>query len=132
MKNKIGSTKIVKSYGDLEEINCLPGPLSQVFTNVLGNALQALTKDSKGTIEIKTNQKKGNQIVEIKDNGCGIPQEFHDKIFEASFTTKKVGEGTGLGMSISKEIIEKKHKGKIYFESKEGEGTTFIIQLPMS
>ena len=132
LKNKIGSTKIVKSYGDLEEINCLPGPLSQVFTNVLGNALQALTKDSKGTIEIKTNQKKGNQIVEIKDNGCGIPQEFHDKIFEASFTTKKVGEGTGLGMSISKEIIEKKHKGKIYFESKEGEGTTFIIQLPMS
>ncbi len=132
LKNKIVNGLVVdKKYGDLKEVACFPGPLNQVFTNIINNAIQAIPKGKKGLIEIVTEEDQDFQYISIKDNGSGIPAAYHDKIFEASFTTKDVGEGTGLGMSISKEIIEKKHKGKLTFETQESKGTCFRISIPL-
>ncbi len=131
LKKKTEGINITKTYKDQKEILCYPGPLSQVFTNIIANALQAIPSGRKGKIDISTYQKKDVQYISIKDNGTGIPEKIAHKIFEPSFTTKKVGEGTGLGMSISKDIIDKKHKGQLSFTSKIDEGTTFIIQIPM-
>ncbi len=131
LKNQLSKhIKIEKSYGPLTEISCLPGPLSQVFTNLINNAIQAIPKDKKGVIGITTECTDSHQQIVISDNGSGIPAKYKDKIFEPSFTTKKVGEGTGLGMSISKEIIENRHQGTITFESAEGQGTAFTITIP--
>lgn len=96
--------------------------------NVLLNAAQAM--DGKGTIEIKTYVKDKNVCVDIKDTGKGIKPEHLKKIFDPFFTTKPVGQGTGLGLSVSYEII-KKHGGQIGVRSQEGEGSTFTVSLPM-
>lgn len=130
LKSKVGGNiKIEKAYSELPELPCLPGPLNQVFTNIISNAIQAIAP-KKGLIKVSTSETKEHQIICIEDNGAGIPEKVKSRIFDASFTTKQVGEGTGLGMSISKEIIEKRHQGTIEFKSKEGEGTTFKITLP--
>ena len=110
------------------EINCNPQELSQVFTNILVNAAQAIEKD--GLIQIRSWLEEGSIFITIQDNGCGIAEENLEKIFEPFFTTKPVGEGTGLGMSISYEIV-KKHGGTINIESAVGQGTTFTICLPL-
>ena len=87
-------------------------------------------KEYKPTVSINTQKK--NDVVEIKvtDNGNGIPQKVLDKIFQPFFTTKPTGQGTGLGLSLVYDTITKKHNGNIKVESREGEGTTFIIQIP--
>lgn len=126
-KNKI---KVIKNYGNIPPVNCAVNMLNQVFMNILVNASHAIleAKDS-GQIEISTNTQDKRLIVKIKDDGVGIPIEKQNKIFNVGFTTKKIGIGTGLGLSISKKIIEL-HKGTISFNSKENEGTEFIISLP--
>ncbi len=131
--------EIVKNYGEIEEIECYPNMLNQVFLNILMNAVQSIEKqktltgaDYKGKIEILTKKADDNLIIKITDNGCGIDDVNKKKIFQAGFTTKKVGEGTGLGLAICKKIVEK-HKGKISFESnvKKGEKATFFeILIP--
>ncbi|HVX27186.1 MAG TPA: ATP-binding protein, partial [Parafilimonas sp.] len=90
-----------------------------------------LTDNYKPLVSVQT--KKVNDKVEIKveDNGNGIPQNIVDKIFQPFFTTKPTGQGTGLGLSLSYDIITKEHNGTINVESKEGEGTSFIINLPV-
>jgi len=125
-KNRI---EIIKNYGFINSINCYPGKLSQVFMNILSNAIQAIP--DKGVIKITTftDEKNHNFVITIKDNGTGIPEEIQDKIFEPFFTTKEAGKGTGLGLSISYGIIQQ-HKGNIEFKTKKGEGTEFIISLP--
>ncbi|WP_207431562.1 tetratricopeptide repeat-containing sensor histidine kinase [Sabulibacter ruber] len=125
LKNRI---KIVRNYGDLQEINCYPGQLNQVFMNILNNAAQAIPGE--GTIAIKTYTDDDYAVIKIRDTGTGMTEEVKKHIFEPFFTTKDVGEGTGLGLSISYGIIEK-HKGKIEVESHPGEGTEFTIRIPL-
>ncbi|MCF6179398.1 MAG: ATP-binding protein [Geopsychrobacter sp.] len=116
-----------KCLGELDPLLCHPQQINQVFLNILINAAQAIEK--KGIIRVRTWQDEENQYVEIRDDGSGIPADIRQKIFEPFFTTKDVGKGTGLGMSISYEII-KSHGGRIELESELGVGTTFTIVLP--
>lgn len=120
--------EIQKEYGRLSLVKCLPQQLNQVFMNILVNASHSM--EEKGIIRIKTEMRDGKVHVRISDTGCGIPQKNLGKIFEPFFTTKESGKGTGLGMSISLDII-KKHNGEIRVESKEGKGTTFTVILPV-
>ncbi|MBV6644434.1 MAG: GHKL domain-containing protein [Cyclobacteriaceae bacterium] len=127
-KNKV---KVSKFYDDkMHDIECYPGQLNQVFMNILNNAIQALPEDKKnGEITIYTEEMDNQIQVRIKDNGVGIPEHIKARIWEPFFTTKPVGVGTGLGMSITYGIIEK-HGGKIELTSEEGKGTEFAISLP--
>lgn len=113
---------------NLPEIMGWPDELSQVWTNIIHNALQAM--DNKGTLTIDILKQTNSILVKITDSGPGIPKEIQDKIFNPFFTTKKQGEGSGLGLDICKKIVEK-HKGKIGFDTEPGR-TTFIIELPIS
>ncbi len=126
LKNKIN---IVKEYGSVKPIMCYPGQLNQVFMNIIYNAADAIKE--KGVITITTLEENGNLMIKIRDNGMGMPEEVRSHIFEPFFTTKPVGKGTGLGLSIAYGIIEK-HKGRIEVESEPGQGTEFIITLPIN
>ncbi len=121
--------KVIKKYQDIPEIKCYPQQLNQVFTNLLVNAAQAIEK--KGTIIIKTQKKKGYIEIKISDTGAGIKEENLSKIFDPFFTTKPVGSGTGLGLHVAYQIIQK-HNGNISVESELDKGTTFTICLPYS
>lgn len=120
-------TELIKNYGKIPKIKCLPDELNQVWTNLIHNALQAM--DYKGTLTIKTNVKGNYIVVNISDTGTGIPPEIKEKIFDPFFTTKRQGEGSGLGLGIVKKIINK-HNGIIDVESTPGK-TTFTINLPI-
>lgn len=136
VRNTLGiNIDIVKEYGNLPAVECYPGKLNQVFLNIITNGLQAIRskyKDEKGgMLTIRTSIVDENNIrISISDNGVGMDESTKKKVFEPFFTTKDVGEGTGLGMSIVYNTINK-HNGKIEFESALGEGTEFIITLPV-
>ncbi len=119
---------VTKNYGQIEDIQCIPSQLNQVFMNFLVNAAHAI--EDNGEINITTSQQGDRVTIQISDNGCGIPKNKQAKIFDPFFTTKPVGKGTGLGLSLSYKIIEK-HHGSIDLISEEGKGTTFIISLPV-
>lgn len=106
------------------------GKLQQVIMNLLSNARDALRDKNGGTIKIETIQMKENIEIRLSDNGSGIAKENLKKMFDAFFTTKPIGRGTGLGLSISNELVEKMG-GTIKVDSKEGEGTTFILSFPL-
>ena len=122
---------------DLPFIYGFPVALSQVILNIIINAVHTINekikaeKISKGLIIIKTKQNENNIQISIKDSGQGIPEDVKPKIFTAFFTTKEVGQGTGQGLSMAYSVIAEQHKGTIFFESEEGIGTTFIINLPI-
>ena len=122
---------------DLPDVACLPGEMNQVFLNIIVNAADAIAdivgdgSHGKGKITIQTRQDKDWAEIRISDTGTGIPEEIRSRIFEPFFTTKKVGKGSGQGLAIAYDIIEVKHGGTLTFETKMGEGTTFIIRLPM-
>lgn len=122
-KNRI---EIVKNYGNLPLIKCYPNLLNQVFTNILINACQAISGN--GTITITTLYEAETLTISIKDTGKGIEKENLDKIFTAGFTTKGVGVGTGYGLAICKENVEK-NNGKITVNSEIGKGSEFIITI---
>lgn len=122
---------VVKEYGDIPKIECAPSQLNQVFLNLITNAAQAMDDDKRGTITLRTRHDEEFVVVEIEDNGKGIPEDVLPKIFDPFFTTKPIGQGTGLGLSISFKIIEE-HKGKINVASEPGKGTRFEIKLPRS
>ncbi len=119
---------VQKQYGELNNTKCYPQQLNQVFMNLLVNAAHAI--EEKGDITIKTMQKNGTITVSIADTGCGISQENLQKIFNPFFTTKEVGKGTGLGMSIATDIVNK-HNGELSVESELGKGSTFFVKLPV-
>lgn len=121
--------KVDKHYASLPLISCLPQQLSQVFVNLLVNAAQAI--EDQGIITLTTRREETWAVVEIADNGSGIPPENLERIFEAFYTTKEVGKGTGLGLSICHDILQK-HQGTISVASTVGEGTCFTIKLPIS
>jgi signal transduction histidine kinase len=118
--------EVTKDLGKLPLVKCYPQRLNQVFTNLLVNAAQAI--DKKGEIKISTKSDNGHVEIKISDTGCGIPPEIIPKIFDPFFTTKEVGKGTGLGLNMAYNIIEK-HKGTIDVVSEIGKGTTFNISL---
>ncbi|HEY9651188.1 MAG TPA: PAS domain S-box protein, partial [Coleofasciculaceae cyanobacterium] len=146
--------ELIKEYGNLPKVQCYPGQLNQVFMNILTNAIDAiedslvsgrcsvvrerttdsrqLKADLKPTIRICTEiDDNENAIVRIADNGSGIMQEAQQKIFDPFFTTKPVGQGTGLGMSISYQIVVEKHGGQLQFNSAPCKGTEFVISIPI-
>ncbi|WP_413167378.1 ATP-binding protein [Capilliphycus salinus ALCB114379] len=126
--------KVIKQYGQLPLINCYPGQLNQVYMNLLSNAIDALEADENlidPQIYIGTTVVNNRIQIRIADNASGIKPEVLEKIFDPFFTTKPVGKGTGLGLSISYQIIVEKHKGKLLCYSELGQGTEFIIKLPI-
>ena len=120
--------QVVKSYGLLPEVECMPMQLNQVFMNLLVNAAQAIAEH--GTVTISTGAEHDWVWVAVTDTGAGIAPENLKRIFDPFFTTKPVGEGTGLGLSVSYNIINK-HQGRFEVESEVGKGTTFRIWLPV-
>ncbi len=123
-KNRI---EVVRDYGDIPPVTCFPGRLNQVFLNLLVNAAQAI--DGAGKIAISTRRIDHEVEVAIADSGKGIAAENLARVFNSGFTTKEAG--TGLGLSICYQII-RDHNGSIRVHSREGEGTTFAIRLPVS
>jgi two-component system, NtrC family, sensor kinase len=120
---------VVKHYTPLPEIECLASQLNQVVMNLVVNAAQAMGPE-RGTITISNGVEGENIWLEVADNGCGISPDTVQKIFDPFFTTKPVGEGTGLGLSLSYGIV-KKHRGDISVSSELGKGTTFRVVLPI-
>ena len=135
---------LVREYGDLPKVKCYSGQLNQVFMNILSNAIDALEEQCEKysqrrnaennwfpEIRVRTELCAPDKInIHIADNGAGIPEALQQKIFDPFFTTKAVGKGTGLGMSISHEIITEKHHGTITFCSLSPQGTQFTITIP--
>jgi two-component system NtrC family sensor kinase len=119
--------EVIRNYEDLEPVWCYPDELSQVWTNLIQNALQAM--NYKGTLTITVSKLDVQAVVAITDTGVGVPENIQERIFEPFFTTKPRGEGSGLGLEIVKKIVEK-HHGKISVESKPGH-TTFTVRLPI-
>jgi two-component system, NtrC family, sensor kinase len=119
---------ILRSYGDLPEIECMPSRLNQVFLNLLVNAGHSI-KDS-GTIIVSTSANGHEASICVTDSGCGIAAEDLSRIFDPFFTTKPVGMGTGLGLSVSQAIMHE-HSGRIDVESAVGRGTRFTVRLPL-
>ena len=118
---------------DIPRVLCYPNELIQVFMNLLINATEAVQEKGKpGVIKITTSYNENEVIITIADNGCGIPEEIRDSIYNPFFTTKEVGKGTGQGLTLVHNIVTQMHKGRIYFESQVGEGTTFYVHLPIS
>ena len=146
--------KVIKDYGTFPPVECYPGQLSQVFLNILANAIDALEERDSGRsrdeikanpnfITIRTFLTNENEIekkiqdnstshvrISITDNGRGMTEEVRQRVFNYLFTTKAVGKGTGLGLSISRSIVEEKHGGWLTCNSTPGEGTEFIIEIP--
>jgi two-component system, NtrC family, sensor kinase len=121
---------IERHYGTLPLVHCYPGLLNQVFMNLISNAIDALDTTPNPTITIHTDVNDDEILIQISDNGPGIPESYQSQIFESFFTTKPVGKGTGLGLSISHQIITERHQGKIICESMPTQGTTFTLRLP--
>jgi len=125
--------EVVKTFSTLPSVYCHRGEIHQVLMNIFINASHAC--EEKGVLTITTSTQKIKQttfcVIQISDDGKGMPEAVRKKIFDPFFTTKPVGVGTGLGLSVSFGIIEK-HQGKIKVASEEGKGTTFTIYLPMS
>ena len=135
--------QIVKEYGELPRIECYPGQLNQVFMNLLANAIDALEESNQARsfqevvanpniIRIQTRQLNKNRIlITIADNGVGMPETVRSHLFDPFFTTKPVGKGTGLGLSISYQIVVEKHRGQIFCRSTPGNGTKFMLEIPV-
>ncbi|WP_413201073.1 ATP-binding protein, partial [Nostoc piscinale] len=134
--------EVTTKYCDLPQVQCFPGQLNQVFMNILANAIDALDESNHGrtfaeiqahpnSITITTSIADKYVKISIADNGKGMSEEVKHKIFDHLFTTKAVGKGTGLGLAIAKQIVEETHGGKLYCQSILGEGTEFIIEIPL-
>ncbi len=121
-------------FGEVPEIFCHPGQINQVFLNLIVNAAQAIEgqqREDRGRITIRTYVLDTEVVCEIEDDGPGISAENCRRVFDPFFTTKPAGKGTGMGLSISYDIIVNKHKGRIWLESGLGRGTLFTIKLPL-
>jgi two-component system NtrC family sensor kinase len=131
---------VVKEYGDLPPVECYAGQLNQVFMNIICNAIDALEEDYEKrspqspitpSINIRTLAQKDMVLIDIGDNGPGMTETVKHQLFNPFFTTKKVGEGTGLGLAISYQIVVEKHGGQLQCLSTPGQGTHFLIEIPI-
>lgn len=142
------SIEIVKEYGTLPLVECHAGQLNQVFMNLLSNAIDALEEKSEQlgalftpTIRIHTRttgdnpEESGSEArirIHISDNGPGIPEAVRTRMFDPFFTTKPVGKGTGMGLSISYQVVTERHGGSLQCLSQAGEGAEFVIEIPIA
>ena len=126
---------------NLPKVNVVPQDIGRVLLNIINNAFQACNEGSKTaapeylpfvSMSTKFSASLGLCVISISDNGPGIPEAIKDKIFQPFFTTKPAGQGTGLGLSLAYDIVTKGHGGELKLDSKEGEGTRFVIQLPLT
>ncbi|MEH2264288.1 trifunctional serine/threonine-protein kinase/ATP-binding protein/sensor histidine kinase [Nostoc sp.] len=126
---------VIQKYGQLPLVNCYASALNQVFMNIINNAIDALEEsytNRQPTIIIQTEFTEAKKVViRIADNGIGMSESVRNKIFNPFFTTKSIGSGTGLGLSTSYSIVVEKHGGKLSCISAPGEGTEFIIEIPL-
>ncbi|HEY9748331.1 MAG TPA: PAS domain S-box protein [Allocoleopsis sp.] len=133
---------VIKHYGDLPRVECYVGQLNQVFMNILSNAIDALEDALEAALDqgqsltpmIQIHTELGpndTAIVRIVDNGPGIPAAIQQRLFDPFFTTKAVGKGTGMGLSISYQIVAEKHGGSLSCHSESGQGTEFVIAIPL-
>ena len=124
-------------YGDIPKVECYAGQLNQVFMNIIANAIDALEESViKGhvchpEITIQTLKQDDRVIISITDNGIGIEPEQLSRLFDPFYTTKPVGQGTGMGLSISYQIVVDRHSGTLDCISAIGSGTKFVITLPI-
>ncbi|MEG4069912.1 AAA family ATPase [Microcoleus sp. Pol11C2] len=136
--------EVVKEYGNLPLVKCFPGQLNQVFMNVLANAIDALEESNKErtfkeikarpnqiTVQTALSEDHNQVLIRIKDNGVGMSNEVKENIFNHLFTTKSVGQGTGLGLSIAHQIVVEKHGGTLVVNSSLGQGSEFVISIPV-
>lgn len=147
--------QVIKHYGDLPPVECCPGELNQVFMHILTNAIDAIESHwvkcvqlekanpsrtqasciiptNPPAIQIQTQVHSMNQVsIHFIDNGCGMTETIQRQIFDPFFTTKPVGQGTGMGMSISYQIVTERHSGQLHCISELGLGTEFILHLPI-
>ncbi|EHC08575.1 sensor histidine kinase [Fischerella thermalis CCMEE 5273] len=152
LNNRLKSTaqfphgiKVIRDYGQLPSVECYPGKLNQVFMNILSNAIDALEEEKIKAIQTEKEdfvylpcinictELLNNYwaVIRIADNGAGINDDVRAKLFDPFFTTKEVGRGTGLGLSISYQIVVNQHRGKLECYSTPGEGSEFVIQIPV-
>jgi signal transduction histidine kinase len=152
-KDKLSAIEVVRDYSTLPLVECSPGQLNQVFMNILSNAIDAIddacaqrNDPQRGPITVRTKTLKIDEAdwieIAIADSGLGIPDEVKSRIFDAFFTTKPVGKGTGMGLSISYSIITEKHNGRLICNATSAadaggaepqiKGTEFLIQLPVA
>lgn len=131
---------LVCDFGALPEVICNGGDMNQVFLNLIVNAAQAIAErqqrdaaaDGRGRIRVATRCENGQAVIEIADDGCGIPQAIRHRVFDPFFTTKQVGKGTGQGLAISRNVVVEQHGGTLDFSTQCGIGTTFTIRIPLS
>jgi PAS domain S-box-containing protein len=120
---------------ELPKLHCLPAELNQAFLNILVNgahAIQSKGNDELGLLTVSTRSDGASIYVDISDTGTGIPDSIRNRIFDPFFTTKGVGKGTGQGLAIAYNVVVEMHKGRLYFDTNEGMGTTFHIVLPLN
>jgi two-component system NtrC family sensor kinase len=138
-KDKNFNATIETHFDDtIKQVQVIPEDIGRVLLNLFNNAFYAVSERKaklNGTFEpivtVSTKNDGDNILITVQDNGTGIPQKALDKIFQPFYTTKPPGDGTGLGLSLSYDIITKGHGGELKVESKEGEGSTFVVQLPI-
>jgi signal transduction histidine kinase len=138
-KDKSFNAELVTKFDKtLPKIDVVPQDIGRVMLNLINNAFYATQQtqkiagpDYKPAIEVSTAKENGSLLIKVKDNGNGIPDAIKDKIMQPFFTTKPTGEGTGLGLSLSYDIIVKSHGGNILINSTEGNGSEFIVNLPL-
>ncbi|MBS1528099.1 MAG: two-component sensor histidine kinase, partial [Bacteroidetes bacterium] len=139
-KDKNFNAELITHFDEkLPKVNMVPQDIGRVLLNLFNNAFYATQQKAKiagasykPVVEVSTTRQDGFVIVSVRDNGNGVPENIKDKIMQPFFTTKPTGEGTGLGLSLSYDIVVKGHDGRIGVESKEGEGSEFIMQLPVN
>jgi signal transduction histidine kinase len=121
----------------LPMVVCMIGEINQVILNLIVNAAHAIADAQKkdpgraGIITLSTRNNPPWAEIRVSDTGTGIPEQVQAKIFDPFFTTKEVGKGTGQGLTISRSIVVEKHRGQLFFETKQGEGTSFVVRLPL-
>ncbi|MEH2162878.1 MAG: ATP-binding protein [Nostoc sp.] len=136
-QNNRPQIQMVKEYGEMPKIQCFAGQMNQVFMNLLANAIDALEEAFQKElcpnplIRIFSQQVNDRVVIRIADNGSGIPEAIQSRLFDPFFTTKAVGKGTGMGLSISYQIITEKHGGSLECISSPGQGAEFVIAIPI-
>jgi signal transduction histidine kinase len=116
----------------LPKLSVRGSELNQVWTNLLDNAIDVLCENGgKGTITVRTKREGDQVVVEVADDGPGMPDDVRERIFDPFYTTKPAGSGTGLGLDTARRIVEERHRGTLTVESEPGRGTTFRVWLPV-
>ena len=138
-KDKSFNAELITDFDKtIGKVNVIPQDMGRVILNLITNAFYAVNekkqqeKDFKPSVSVTTKKMGGHVEIKVTDNGNGIPKKVLDKIFQPFFTTKPTGQGTGLGLSMSYDIVTKGHGGELKVETKDGEGTTFCINLPLT